>query len=209
MSAEAPGEPAEAAAPAEAPGEPVEVSAEAPGEPAEAAAPAEAPAADTAPAAPPEDLVQTVRGIQDRWRRAPEVPPEIKRKLAARFGRAIAQVVEAHADRFRGTDYDPAQRLKQLERLCERAEALVESKAQRDAQVSPAELLARRWRAQMAANTMGVRADEEAKRRAAREDVKRLQTERRRLGALTGSEADALQARFQRACDRAFRESSA
>ena len=153
----------------------------------------------------PEDLVGTVRDIQDRWRRAPEVPPEIKRKLAARFGRAIARVVEVHADRFRGTDYDPAQRLKRLERLCERAEALVTAEPRGDAGVSPAELLARKWRAQMAANTMGVRVDEEANRRAAREDVKRLQAERRRLGTLTGSEADALQARFQRACDRVFR----
>ena len=170
------------------------------------ASPGDTGIADAAPAAAPEDLVKTVRDIQDRWRRAPEVPPEIKRKLAVRFSRAIARVVESHAERFRGTDYDPAQRLKQLRRLCERAEALVESESPRDAAVSPAELLARKWRAQMAANTMGARVDDEAKRRAAREDVKRLQAERRRLGALTGSEADALQARFQRACDRVYRE---
>ena len=171
-----------------------------------------APAGDTgpAPAAPaPEDPVKTVRDVQDRWRRAPEVPPEIKRKLTVRFSRAIARVVESHAERFRGTDYDPAQRLKQFERLCERAESLVESESPREAAVSPAELLARKWRAQMAANTMGARIDDEAKRRAAREDVKRLQAERRRLGALTGPEADALQARFQRACDRVFRENPA
>lgn len=172
--------------------------------------PAVAPAAVPAPGPPaPEDLVKTVRGIQDRWRRAPDAPPEAKRKLAARFGRAIARVVEAHADRFRGTEHDPAQRLKQLERLCKRAEALVAAESRDAAAASPAELLARKWRAQLAANTMGVRVDEEAKRRAAREDVKRLQAERRRLGALTGSEADALQARFQRACDRVFRENPA
>ncbi len=156
-----------------------------------------------------DDLVKAVRDIQDKWRRAPEVPSEVKRKLAVRFSRAIARVVEANADHFRGTDYDPAQRLKLLERLCKRAEALVEDEARNDATVSPAELLVRKWRAQMAANTMGVRVDEEAKRRAAREDVKRLQAERRRLGTLTGSEADALQARFQRACDRVFREKPA
>ena len=162
-----------------------------------------------APAAPepvPEDMVKAVRDIQDRWRRAPEVPSDVKRKLAARFGRAIARVVEAHAEQFRGTDYDPGRRLKQLERLCERAEAFAATESGSDAGVSPAELLARKWRAQMAANTMGVRVDEQAKRRAVREDVKRLQAERRRLGTLTGSKADALQARFQRACDRAFRD---
>ena len=175
---------------------------------AEAAA-GEAPAAAPAPPAP-EDPVKAVRAIQDRWRRAPAVPAEIKRKLAVRFSRALARVVEAHAERFRGTEHDPARRLKQLERLCKQAEALVESESPRgDASVSPAELLARKWRAQMAANTMGARVDEGAKRRAAREDVKRLQTERRRLGALTGSEAEALQARFQRACDRVFRQNPA
>ena len=167
-----------------------------------------APAAEAAPGAP-EDLVRTIREIQDKWRRAPEVPPDVKRRLAARFGRAIARVVETHAEQFRGTDYDPAQRLKHFERLCKRAEALVATESRGAAGVSPAELLARNWRAQLAANTMGVRVDEQAQRRAAREDVKRLQAERRRLGTLTGSEADALQARFQRACDRVFRENPA
>ena len=169
-----------------------------------------APGAEAEPRpAAPEDVVKTVRELQDKWRRAPEVPPDVKRKLAARFGRAMERVVERHAEQFRGTDYDPAQRLKRFERLCKRAEALVATAPSGAAGVSPAELLARKWRAQLAANTMGARVDEEAKRRAAREDVKRLQVERRRLGTLTGSEADALQARFQRACDRVFRENPA
>lgn len=195
------------------PGTAAEASGEPPAEPGTAAeaASGEAPAADAAPAPPaPDDPVKAVRAIQDRWRRAPAVPAEIKRKLAVRFSRALARVVEAHAERFRGTEHDPARRLKQLERLCKQAEALVESEAPRgDASVSPAELLARKWRAQMAANTMGARVDEGAKRRAAREDVKRLQTERRRLGALPGAEAEALQARFQQACDRVFRQNPA
>ena len=169
--------------------------------------PGAAPGASAASSPPaPADLVKTVREIQDKWRSAPDVPPDVNRKLAVRFSRAIARVVEANADQFRGTAYDPAQRLKQLERLCKRAEALVDAESRSDAGVSPAELLARKWRAQMAANTMGARVDEEAKRRAAREDVKRLQAERRRLGPLTGPAADALQARFQRACDRVFHE---
>lgn len=177
-------------------------------EPASAADGEASAAAVPAPPAP-EDPVRTVRGIQDRWRQAPAVPPEVKRKLTVRFSRALARVVEAHAERFRGTEHDPARRIERLERLCRQAEALVESESPAAAAVSPAELLARKWRAQMAANTMGARVDEGAKRRAAREDVKRLQTERRRLGALTGSEAEALQARFQQACDRVFRQNPA
>ena len=199
-----------AAEPAETAGDaPAKTAGEAPAE-AAVAETAVAPGAEAAPrAAASEDVVKTVREIQDKWRRAPEVPPDVKRKLAARFGRAMERVVATHAEQFRGTDYDPAQRLKQFERLCKRAEALVSTAPRGEAGVSPAELLARKWRAQLAANTMGARVDEQAKRRAAREDVKRLQVERRRLGTLTGSEADALQARFQRACDRVFRENPA
>ncbi len=38
------------------------------------------------------------------------------------------------------------------------------------------------------------------------EEVKRLQSERRRLGSLAGTEASELQTRFQKACDRAYQK---
>lgn len=154
------------------------------------------------------DLVAAVRDVQDRWRQAPEAPPEIRRRLATRFSRAVASLIAAHPDQFSGTDLDPARRLRQLEKLCARAESLMPIEKIEQAGASPAEVLARKWRDQMAANTMGARVDAVARQRAIREDVKRLQAERRKIGSLTGSAAEALQTRFQRACDRAFRETA-
>ena len=164
-------------------------------------------AADTAPAAPPLDppaLLAVVRDVQARWRQAPEVPADDRRRLSARFGRAVTRLVEARPEAFHDTDLDPARQLKQLERLCERAEALVTEEGESVAKASPAELLARRWREQLASNTMGVRMDEGARRRAAMDEIKRLQLERRRLGSIPGEEARRVGARFQRACDRAL-----
>ena len=157
----------------------------------------------------PAALLAAVRGIQARWRQAPEVPPDDRRRLAARFGRAVARLVEARPEAFRDTDLDPARQLKQLERLCERAEALVPEAPETVAKASPAEMLARRWREQLASNTMGVRVDEGARRRAAIEEIKRLQIERRRLGPVAGEAARQFGARFQRACDRALQRSRA
>ena len=100
----------------------------------------------------------------------------------------------------------PARKLKQLLKLCERAETLVPTEVLDEAGASPAEILAKKWRDQLAANTMGERVDENARRRGAIEEIKRLQSERRRLGSLTGAEASSLQARFQKACDRAYQK---
>ena len=169
-----------------------------------------APATSPAPAASllePAALIEVVREIQGRWRQAPEVPPDDRRRLSARFGRAVARLVEARPEAFRDTDLDPARQLHQLQRLCERAEALVADEPEGGGAASPAELLARRWREQLASNTMGIRADEGVRRRAAIEEIKRLQLERRRLGSVPGDAARQLGARFQRACDRALERS--
>lgn len=155
---------------------------------------------------PADGLADQLRAIQERWRQSPDVPPDIRRKLSARFGQMVSRLVEAHPEEFRGTDLDPARKLKQLRTLCERAEALVPTEVLDETGVSPAEILAKKWRDQLASNTMGARVDEEAVRRATGDEVKRLQVERRRLGQVTGIEASTLHARFQRACDRAFQK---
>ena len=150
----------------------------------------------------PERLAGTVRDLQQRWRQAVELPQPLRRQFAARFGQAIARIVWAYPDAFRGTDLDPARQLRRLEELCERVEAIVDREIVDDSNVSPAEILAAKWRDALANNLMGVRVDEVATRRAAIDEVKRLQTERRRLGRLPGKEEQRLSARFQRACDR-------
>ena len=204
-----PDEPAPAAPqPVAAP--PLEPAAEAVAAPPESEpAPAEPRPPAAAPPLEPAELLAAVRGIQARWRQAPEVPPEDRRRLSARFGRAVAKLVEARPEAFRDTDLDPARQLKHLERLCERAEALVPEAPETVAKASPAEMLARRWREQLASNTMGVRVDEGARRRAAIEEIKRLQIERRRLGPVPGDAGRQFGARFQRACDRALQRSRA
>ncbi|RZP30112.1 DUF349 domain-containing protein [bacterium] len=147
-----------------------------------------------------------VRELQGRWRQAGDVPSDVRRQLSTRFGQAITRLVEAFPEQFHGTDLDPARKLKQLLKLCERAETLVPTEVLDEAGASPAEILAKKWRDQLAANTMGERVDEHARRRGAIEEIKRLQSDRRRLGSLTGSEASALQSRFQKACDRAYQK---
>ena len=151
-------------------------------------------------------VADRVRELQGRWRQGGDVPSDARRQLSTRFGQSIARLVEAFPAQFHGTDLDPARKLKQLLKLCERAETLVPTEVLDEAGASPAEILAKKWRDQLAANTMGERVDEKTRRRGAVEEIKRLQSERRRLGSLTGSEASALQARFQKACDRAYQK---
>ena len=106
---------------------------------------------------------------------------------------------------------DPSQQLTRLKELCEQAEKLLPAgmaTSNDTAVASPAELLARKWRERMAANTMGQRADDIARQRAAHDEVKRLVAARRRLGSVGGGDAVALDRRFQRACDQVFRDAT-
>ncbi len=156
--------------------------------------------ADDPPGDPPEGLADKVRDVQQRWRQAPELPHVLRRKLAARFGQAVSRVVAAFPAAFRGTELDPARQLARLDELCRRVESLVGKEVEPEA--SPAQILATRWRDALANNLMGARVDEGARRRAAIEQVKRLQAERRQLGQLPGPEGQRLGERFQQACDR-------
>ena len=152
---------------------------------------------------PPEDLAARIRDLQQRWREAPEVPQPFSRQLTARFGQAIARLVETYPDAFRGTDLDPARKLKRLEKLCERVEALQPTGALGQEGASPAEILATKWRDALASNLMGARVDEAAERRSALEEVKRARADCRRLGnSPTGDTGRQLLTRFHSACDR-------
>ena len=163
----------------------------------EALLPADDPAGEA-----PEGLGDRVRDLQQQWRQAPDLPHALRRKLAARFGQAVSRVVAAYPAAFRGTELDPARQLARLDELCRRVESLIGKEIEPDA--SPAEILATRWRDALASNLMGARVDEGARRRAAIEQVKRLQAERRKLGQLPGPEGQRLAERFQQACDRLF-----
>ena len=149
-----------------------------------------------------EDLAARVRDLQQRWREAPEAPQPFSRQLTARFGQAIARLVETYPDAFRGTDLDPARKLKRLEKLYERVEALQPTEALGQEGASPAEILATKWRDALASNLMGARVDEAAERRSALEEVKRARTDCRLLGNIPGDKGRELLTRFHSACDR-------
>ena len=100
------------------------------------------------------------------------------------------------------------QQLIRLKELCIRAEKLLPEDQLAAESVnggSPAQILARRWRERLAANTMGQGAAKEVRGRGARDEVKRLVTARRQLGPIGGDGAVELDRRFQRACDQLFR----
>ena len=143
----------------------------------------------------------------------PGAPHEVGRHLDAVPRRLRCRIRPRARGRLRPATaaVDSTQQVERLEQLCAQAEALApaEEPAQETAATSPAEILAREWRERLAANTMGQGAADATRRRVARDDLKRLVAERRRLGPLRGADAKALDARFQRACDRVFRDQQA
>ena len=151
------------------------------------------------------ELAEKVRDLQSRWRAAPDVPPPLGRTLTTRFGQAVARLVEKSPDAFRGTDLDPVRRLKRLEKLCERIDALGPAEAGGSQPASPAELLASKWRDALASNLMGARVDEAAERRSAASEVRRAQQDLRRLGNVTGDEGQQLIKRFHATSARVLR----
>jgi hypothetical protein len=158
--------------------------------------------------ASPEGLASQVAAIRTDWRQLAPVPRPQNRELDARFNAALASVVEAAPTAFAGTDLDPGRNQRALERMCERVEALLESEADASAADgrSPAEVLAAQWREALATNTMGARVDPAVQRHADRDEVKRLQAERSRLGVVLGEVGQQLSDRFLVACDRFFQK---
>ena len=134
------------------------------------------------------------------------IPRPQERSLTARFDTALSRVVDRFPDAFAGTDLDPLRHVPALERLCERVESMTreEASASPAEERSPSEILAARLREALATNTMGARADADAKRREDAETVRRLQAERRALGVIPGETGRQLSERFRAACDRYF-----
>ena len=70
--------------------------------------------------------------------------------------------------------------------------------------MSPAAILATQLREALAANTIGGRADDESKVRAAEHEIRQLQTSWAQVGFVPEAQARPLALRFQRACQRFF-----
>ena len=161
------------------------------------------PAADAADVAAPDDLYAKVQAARARWVQGPELPRHTLAPLAERVNAALFTLVTRWPDRFKGTDLDPEQTKTKMEKLIAKIEKqLPTESAEPVKNLSPAELLARQWREALAANTMGAgaaRQAEDARQRAAEQEVRSAQAAWARLGPLAPEERKPLQERFDRA----------
>jgi hypothetical protein len=157
----------------------------------------------------PDGLQLAVQDARNRWQQAPELPRHVQDALTTRYRRALTRVIAAWPAAFKGTELDPDATRKRMERLVARVEEFV-APAGGDsdmAVLSPAERLARQWRERLASNTItGGRAaeDDEARWRAAEQEVRSAQAQWLRLGPLPDEVARPLGERFQRACRRFY-----
>ena len=154
---------------------------------------------------PPERLADQVKAVRQRWQKASGLPHRQAKDLSLRFQNSVGKLVASFPEAFRSTDLDPQKNRQRMDQLCTRVEKLLTSEDARIAgEWSPAELLAKRWREALAANTMGEKVDPAAERHAHIEEVKRAKAEWKRLTPLHGEEGQRLSERFKKACDRFF-----
>ena len=161
------------------------------------------PPADAADAPPPDDLYAKVQAARARWVQGPELPRHTLAPLAERVNAALFSLVTRWPDAFKGTDIDPELTKGKMEKLIAKVEKLLPTESAEPAKnLSPAELLARQWREALAANTMGAgaaRQAEDARQRAAEQEVRSAQAAWARMGPLAPDQRKPLQDRFDRA----------
>jgi hypothetical protein len=161
------------------------------------------PAAEAADTAAPGDLYAKVQAARARWVQGPDLPRHVMAPLAERVNGALYSLVTRWPDAFKGTDLDPEQTKGKMEKLIAKVEKLLPTESAEPAKnLSPAELLARQWREALAANTMGAgaaRQAEDARQRAAEQEVRSAQAAWARMGPLRPEERKPLQERFDRA----------
>lgn len=165
------------------------------------------PTDDQAPA--PADLFAHVQAARARWVQAPELPRHVLAPLADRVNTALLTLVTRWPEAFAGTDLDPTATRDRMTRLIAKVEKLLPNEVAEPAKaLSPAELLARQWREALAANTMGgggvARQAEDARQRAAEQEVRAAQAAWNRLGPLADEERKPLQERFDRSVRKFF-----
>jgi hypothetical protein len=156
----------------------------------------------------PEDLVGRIHDARARWQQAPELPRQIQQDFAARYHQALGRLVATWPAAFAGSDLDPENTRKRMEKLLSRVEELVTAQPKQQAPLSPTELLAQQWRERLAANTIsGSRSaaeTEDTRWRAAEQEVRSAQAQWTRLGPVPPEVAGPLNERFQRACRRFY-----
>ena len=171
------------------------------------------PAEDAADAPMPDDLFAHVQAARARWVQGPELPRHTLTPLADRVNEAMLKLVTRFPQAFTGTDLDPGATRDRMQKLIAKVEKLLPAEsAEPIKNLSPAELLARQWREALAANTMGAgsaRQAEDARQRAAEQEVRSAQAAWNRLGPLAVEERKPLQERFDRAVPQVLRNAPA
>lgn len=152
------------------------------------------------------DLPRRVLEIWQRWQQSPRLPWSVAEPLEQRFEQALLGLVAASPDAFRGTRLDVESNLRRMEELCQQVEGLAGGRpvTASDLASAPPATLASMLKDRLAANTLGGRADEDARRRTAAVAAKDAQAAWRRLGPVPGERGRQLQARFHRACRQFF-----
>jgi len=112
-------------------------------------------------------------------------------------------VVAAHPDAFRGTDLDPENNRKRMEKLVARMEALIDELLPKRAE-STADMVAQ-LRNALASNTIGGKEAAQEKWQAASTEMEAAREAWQRLGP-AGDETAALTERFEKACQRLVSE---
>jgi len=153
----------------------------------------------------PSDLAATVRAQRNRWQQeiaARGVDPDQARALDRRFEAAFAAVIAKWPAAFAGSDLDPDANRKRMETLVRKMEDLAASLVGPNAidqSLSPTNRLAAMLKDALAANTIGGKADSDARLRAAAEDVRQAQSSWSRIGTVPEDARRQLADRFQRA----------
>jgi hypothetical protein len=159
---------------------------------------------------PPADLMATVRALRGRWQTeiaARGVDRDRALALDDRFAKAFAAVVARWPSVFGGSDLDPDANRKKMETIVQRVEALAKSlggpaAAAADAAISPTTRLAQMLKDALAANTIGGKADDDSRFRAAADEVRQAQAALSRIGPVPDQVRRGLADRFQRATRR-------
>ena len=120
---------------------------------------------------------------------------------------AFAAVLARWPSVFGGTDLDPDANRKKMETIVQRIEELAKSlggpaSAAADAALSPTTRLAAMLKEALAANTIGGKADDDSRLRAAGDEVRQAQATLSRIGPVPDEVRRALADRFQRATRR-------
>ena len=150
-----------------------------------------------------------VRALRGRWQTeiaARGVDRDRALALDERFAAAFNAVLARWPSVFGGSDLDPDANRKKMEVIVQRIEALAKSLAGPggggDAALSPTTRLAAMLKEALAANTIGGKADDDSRFRAATEDVRQAQAALSRIGPVPDQVRRALADRFQRATRR-------